>query len=159
MIAEALDGKRVLITGTTGFLGTAILERLLRAVPGCEVVLLVRPGRRTTAAQRVAREVLRNDAFDRLRADLGTEVYKAMTDRRVSVVGGDVGTDGLGLDDAGRDALASCDVVIHSAATVAAEWMTTSHEARAARPSSSRPSPSLPTSPATTPTRRSVMAR
>ena len=119
MIAEALDGRRILITGTTGFLGTAILERLLRAVPGCEIVLLVRPGRRTTAAQRVAREVLRNDAFDRLRADLGTEGYKAMTDRRVSVVGGDVGTDGLGLDDAGRDALATCDVVIHSAATVA----------------------------------------
>jgi nucleoside-diphosphate-sugar epimerase len=67
VIAEALDGRRILITGTTGFLGTAILERLLAAVPGCEVVLLVRPGRRTTAAQRVAREVLRNDAFDRLR--------------------------------------------------------------------------------------------
>jgi HAD superfamily phosphoserine phosphatase-like hydrolase len=119
VIAEALNGTRILITGTTGFLGTAILERLLRAVPGCEVVLLVRPGRRTTAAQRVAREVLRNDAFDRLRTELGAEGYKSMTDRRVSVVGGDVGTDGLGLDGAGREALASCDVVIHSAATVA----------------------------------------
>jgi hypothetical protein len=119
VIADALDGKRILVTGTTGFLGTALLERLLRCVPGCEVVLLVRPGRRTTAAQRVAREVLRNDAFDRLRDELGTEGYAAMTARRVRVVGGDVGTDGLGLDDAGRDALATCDVVIHSAATVA----------------------------------------
>ena len=119
MIAEALDGKRILITGTTGFLGTAVLERLLRSVPGCEVVLLVRPGRRTTAAQRVAREVLRNDAFDRLRAELGADGYRAMTDRRVGVVAGDVGSDGLGLDDAGRAALATCDVVIHSAATVA----------------------------------------
>ncbi len=119
MIAEALDGKRILITGTTGFLGTALLERLLRCVPGCEVVLLVRPGRRTTAEQRVAREVLRNDAFDRLREQLGVDGYKEMTERRVSVVGGDVGTDGLGLDEAGRAALATCDVVIHSAATVA----------------------------------------
>jgi hypothetical protein len=41
-----------------------------------------------------------------------------MTDRRVQTITGDVGTDGLGLDDAGRAALASCDVVIHSAATV-----------------------------------------
>ena len=32
---------------------------------------------------------------------------------------GDVGSDGLGLDEAGRALLASCDVVIHSAATVA----------------------------------------
>jgi HAD superfamily hydrolase (TIGR01490 family) len=35
------------------------------------------------------------------------------------VVAGDVGTDGLGLDDEGRAELATCDVVIHSAATVA----------------------------------------
>ncbi|MEX2659165.1 MAG: HAD-IB family phosphatase [Acidimicrobiales bacterium] len=119
MIADALDGKRILITGSTGFLGTALLERLLRCVPGCELVLLVRPGRRTTAEQRVAREVLRNDAFDRLRAEHGAERFKAMTDRRVSVIAGDVGTDGLRLDDAGRAALGRCDVVIHSAATVA----------------------------------------
>lgn len=119
MIAEALEGTRILITGTTGFLGTALLERLLRSVPGCDIVLLVRPGRRTSAGQRVAREVLRNDAFDRLRDDLGRDGFQAMADRRVQVVAGDVGTDGLGLDDEGRAALASCHVVIHSAATVA----------------------------------------
>ena len=41
-----------------------------------------------------------------------------MVARRVRSIAGDVGTDGLGLDDAGRAALASCDIVIHSAATV-----------------------------------------
>ena len=45
MIPEALDGRRIAITGSTGFLGTALVERLLRTVPGCTVVLLVRPGR------------------------------------------------------------------------------------------------------------------
>ena len=35
-----------------------------------------------------------------------------------------------------------------SNATVAAEWMTMSHDASAARPASSRPRPSVPTSPA-----------
>ena len=33
MIAEALAGKRIAVTGSTGFLGTAVVERLLRAVP------------------------------------------------------------------------------------------------------------------------------
>ena len=33
-----------------------------------EIVLLVRPGRRSTVEQRVAREILKNDAFDRLQA-------------------------------------------------------------------------------------------
>ena len=42
-----------------------------------------------------------------------------MVERRVTAIAGDVGTDGLGLDDDGRAALAGCDIVIHSAATVA----------------------------------------
>ena len=46
MIRENLSGKRIAITGSTGFLGTALVERFLRSVPDCELVLLVRPGRR-----------------------------------------------------------------------------------------------------------------
>ena len=42
-IAAALDGQRIAITGGTGFLGTALIERLLRRAPGCELVLLIRP--------------------------------------------------------------------------------------------------------------------
>jgi fatty acyl-CoA reductase len=117
VIAESLAGKRLLVTGSTGFLGTALVERLLRSVPDCELVLLVRPGRRSTAAQRVQREVLRNDAFDRLRDEV--DDFDALAARRVTVIAGDVGSDLLGLDDEGLAALASVDVVIHSAATVA----------------------------------------
>ena len=54
VIAESLAGKRIAITGSTGFVGTALVERLLRGVPDCELVLLVRDGKRTTAAERVA---------------------------------------------------------------------------------------------------------
>ena len=41
-----------------------------------------------------------------------------MTDRRITTIAGDVGTDGLGLSDADRSVFATADVVIHSAATV-----------------------------------------
>ncbi len=58
MISEFLAGKRIAITGSTGFLGTAIVEKLLRSIPDCELVLIVRPGRRG-ASHRVAREILR----------------------------------------------------------------------------------------------------
>src|SRR5579875_1933284 len=116
MLREALAGKRVAVTGATGFLGTALTERLLRAVPDCEVVLLVRPGRRG-AADRVRREVLRNNCFDRLHRQLGDR-FDAEVGRRLTVIAGDVGTDGLGLDADGEAALGSCHTVVHSAATV-----------------------------------------
>ena len=117
MIREALDAKRIAVTGATGFLGTALVERLLRAVPGCHVVVVVRAGRRTSAEERVRREILRNDCFDRLREQWG-ERFEAEVDRRLTVVAGDVSMDGLGMDEAGRAALTGCDVVIHSAAAV-----------------------------------------
>ena len=119
MIPEALDGKRIAVTGGTGFLGTALIERLLRSVPGCELVLLIRPGKRSGVAQRARREIFRNDAFDRLREELGSAEFDAMVERRVTPIAGDVGSDGLKLDAEGRAALATCDIVIHSAATVA----------------------------------------
>ena len=126
MIAETLAGKRLFVTGATGFLGTALVERLLREVPDCEIVLLVRPGKRSTVQQRVAREIVKNDAFDRLRAAHAgpgvaggrSTAFDDLIARRLSAVAGDVSSDGLGLDEAGRAVLASCDIVIHSAATV-----------------------------------------
>jgi len=38
MISEQLAGRRIAITGSTGFVGTALVERLLRAAPDCELV-------------------------------------------------------------------------------------------------------------------------
>ena len=108
MIAESLAGKRIAVTGSTGFLGTALVERLLRCVPDCELVLLVRAGKRSTATARVQREILRNDAFDRLRTELGgTKPFDEMAARRITTITGDVSTDGLGLSPADRATLAT----------------------------------------------------
>ena len=119
MIAESLSGRKIAITGSTGFVGTALVERLLRSAPGSELFLIIRGGRRG-AASRVKREILSNDAFDRLR-DMhanSAESFDAMTARRVHALDGDISVDGLLLNETDRALLASCDIVIHSAAAV-----------------------------------------
>ena len=117
MIREKLAGRRIAITGATGFLGTALVERPLRSAYDCHLVLVVRPGRRG-ATQRVEREILRNDAFNSLRDTLGPDGFAEMAARRITPVAGDVTVEGLGLDDHGRAALTGCDLFIHSAAVV-----------------------------------------
>ena len=82
MIREALAGKRVAVTGATGFLGTALVERLLRSVPDCELVLLVRPGRQRSAADRAYREIFRNDCFKRMREALEADFGHLLASRK-----------------------------------------------------------------------------
>jgi alcohol-forming fatty acyl-CoA reductase len=117
VILDELAGRRIAVTGATGFVGTALVERLLRSVPGCDVVVIVRPGQRNAPAERTRREILRNDSFDRLRGELGDQFDDEIA-RRLHTIAGDVGRDGLALDEAGRELLASCDIVIHCAAAV-----------------------------------------
>lgn len=117
-IAAALAGKRIAITGSTGFLGTALVERLLRCVPDCELALLVRP-RRAGAQRRVEREIWRNAAFDRLREELGAKGFAECCANRVSVLECDIAADGLAATPETLAELASCDILIHSAASVA----------------------------------------
>jgi HAD superfamily hydrolase (TIGR01490 family) len=117
VIRDELAGRRIAVTGATGFLGTALVERLLRSVPGCEVVVIVRPGQHQGPVERTRREILRNDCFDRLRSEQG-ERFDGVVASRLHTIAGDVGKDGLGLDEAGRALVGSCDIVIHAAAAV-----------------------------------------
>ena len=100
MIAEALAGKRIAITGRTGFVGTALVERLLRGVPDCELVLLVRDGKRTPAARAGPARDLQEQ---RLRPPAGRSCAEPAARRStrwppgaITTIAGDVSTDGLG---------------------------------------------------------------
>ncbi|HET7465804.1 MAG TPA: HAD-IB family hydrolase [Candidatus Dormibacteraeota bacterium] len=119
MIAEALKGKTILVTGTTGFLGKSIVEKTLRAVPEVgRINLAIRSSARRPAAERLEREVLSSPAFKRLKDELGEEAFARLAAEKLSVLEIDLGRDGLGLSDEGRAELGRCDIVIASAAAV-----------------------------------------
>ncbi|HKW72356.1 MAG TPA: HAD-IB family hydrolase [Candidatus Dormibacteraeota bacterium] len=119
MIAEALKGKTILVTGSTGFLGKSIVEKCLRSIPDIgRLNLAIRSSARRPAGDRLEREVLSSPAFKRLKDELGEEGFTQLVRAKLNVVGIDLGRDGLGLDERGLDDLRSSDVVIHSAAAV-----------------------------------------
>ena len=80
MIVEALRGKTILVTGTTGFLGKSIVEKCLRSIPEVgRINLAIRSSARRPAADRLEREILSSPAFRRLKEQLGDE-YTAIHD-------------------------------------------------------------------------------
>jgi alcohol-forming fatty acyl-CoA reductase len=119
MLDEAYRGKAVLLTGGTGFLGTALVEKMLRSLPSLgRLYLLVRPSREKSAKERFEKDILGSDAFSRLREELGSSFEEQVTEK-VCVLEGDVHADSLGLRAEDLAELSrEVDAVIHSAASV-----------------------------------------
>jgi alcohol-forming fatty acyl-CoA reductase len=119
LIAEALKGKTILVTGSTGFLGKSIVEKCLRSIPEVgRINLAIRSSARRPASERLEREVLSSPAFKRLKDEIGEAAFAKLVRDKLAVVEIDLGRDGLGLSDAGREQLRECEIVIHSAAAV-----------------------------------------
>ena len=86
-IREALSGKRILLTGVTGFLGEALLERLLSDIPDTHLVLFVRGQATRSATERVT-ELLSRPAFQSMRDALGADGVADLVGTRITVVDG-----------------------------------------------------------------------
>jgi alcohol-forming fatty acyl-CoA reductase len=119
VLAEAYRGKSILLTGGTGFLGTALVEKILRGLPELgRLYLLIRASRDRGAAARFEKDVLASAAFRNLREEHG-DAFADYVAEKVRVLEGDVHAPSLGL---GEDELLELsrevDVVIHSAASV-----------------------------------------
>jgi fatty acyl-CoA reductase len=108
-IVEALAGKHLLVTGVTGFVGEAFLERLLFDLPQTSVTVLVRPRGSVSGEQRI-RQLLGKNAFDRVRERDGKDAVAALVGTRIRVLEGD-------LDNV-PPLPADLDVVVHCAGEV-----------------------------------------
>ncbi|UNX55309.1 HAD-IB family hydrolase [Georgenia sp. TF02-10] len=108
-MSSPLDGAHVLLTGATGFVGQAVLEKLLSAHAGTRITVLVRP-RGDLSAQARVDKLLRKPVFRSWRDRVGDDAAAQAFADRVTVLEGDLGD----LPDLPGD----LDVVLHSASTV-----------------------------------------
>ncbi|MCH8251115.1 MAG: AMP-binding protein [Planctomycetes bacterium] len=119
-IRDRLAGHHILVTGATGFLARAFVEKMLRSVDsigGIHLLVRSRSGR-SSAARRVERDVLGSSAFNRLRASLG-HGFDRLCEEKIHVVAGDLTQVRMGLtEDAYRALTEKITLVVNSAATV-----------------------------------------
>ncbi|XP_049840834.1 putative fatty acyl-CoA reductase CG5065 [Schistocerca gregaria] len=114
-ISSLLDGREVLVTGGTGFLGKVFIEKLLRVCPGIvRIYLLVRAKKGKDPRQRID-DIFSSPLFDKLKAERGTDLIA----RKVVGVAGDVSAADLGLSAADRKTLCErVSIIYHAAATI-----------------------------------------
>jgi HAD superfamily hydrolase (TIGR01490 family) len=103
-----LTTEKVFLTGGTGFLGQAVLERLLSSHPGTHIYLLIRGKGSNTGADRLA-TLMRKPVFKSWIEKIGADEAKKQIAERITVIEGSLSAVELPGD---------IDIVIHSASTV-----------------------------------------
>ncbi|OMO68814.1 Male sterility, NAD-binding protein [Corchorus olitorius] len=97
-IEKFLQGKAILITGATGFLGKAIVEKILRTSQNVsKIYLLIRANDKKAAKQRLKTEVLEAELFKCVKDKYG-EGYEAFMMSKLVPVVGNVSQSDLGME-------------------------------------------------------------
>src|ERR1700722_479282 len=116
-LEQVLKGRRILLTGSTGFLGKVFLAILLRWHPEIERVYLLIRGDRRSSTGRFRREILDSPVFAPLREHLGDK-FDRYIEEKIVVVPGDITNQGLLAEEAKPFKPGSLDAVVHSAGLV-----------------------------------------
>ncbi len=118
-VVSSLQGKQVFITGASGFLGKAIVEKILREVPDIgQIHLLIRGTQRQSANERCMQGIFASSLFDVLRDQHGT-MFEQFINQKVTVVAGELTQPMFGLDSATFAVTANnLDLIINCAASV-----------------------------------------
>jgi long-chain acyl-CoA synthetase len=117
-VRRLLAGRRILVTGATGFVGKVALSMLLERYPEVgRVFVLVRPGTGGTPEARFFDKVAPSRPFDPLRARYGAG-FDAFLRERCVPLAGDVSDPLLGLSEADLARVEGLDLVLSSAGLV-----------------------------------------
>ncbi|KAG9449622.1 hypothetical protein H6P81_009587 [Aristolochia fimbriata] len=117
-ILPFLKGKRILITGATGFLGKVLIEKILRTAPDVgEIFVLIKAQSRNAAMNRVKKEIINTELFKCLQELHGKSYQSFMLSKLVPVVG-NIRETNLGIlePDMVEEIAGKVDIIVNSAA-------------------------------------------
>lgn len=117
-IKEFYAGKTIFLTGTTGFVGKVVLEKILRSLPMIKkLFIMIRDKKGISVRERFEKEILSQEIFAP-HFEKDPNLYQTLRNKVVPVAG-DLIIDKLGLSDADRQMVTSeTEVVINVAASV-----------------------------------------
>ncbi|XP_062015477.1 fatty acyl-CoA reductase 3-like [Rosa rugosa] len=96
-ILRYLEGKTILVTGGTGFLGMVFLEKILRVQPDVKkIYLLLRSSDAKSATKRMNNEIIGKELFRVLREKCGAD-FESFISEKVVALPGDVSSENLGI--------------------------------------------------------------
>lgn len=87
-VLQFYEGKTVLLTGITGFLGKVILEKFLRSLPMIKrIYVMIRSKKGSSVEERFKKVIHDSEIFERLRKELGNEFYNFLQSKVVAIEG------------------------------------------------------------------------
>lgn len=111
-IPDFFENREIFLTGGTGFLGKALIEKLLRSCPKVNrIFLLLRPTKGKSILEKL-KQITENRLFDAMR------LIDPDFERKLIPIVGDVGQIGLGLSAEDIKKMENVSIIYHSAATV-----------------------------------------
>jgi alcohol-forming fatty acyl-CoA reductase len=117
-VKEFFRDKTVLITGTTGFVGKVLLEKMIRCLPDIKrIYLMLRPRPNMTLSQRVQEQIFSAELFEQLfKTNPGLPEW---INKTIVPIEGDLVLQNLGIKPEDRRLLVEeVQVILNSAASI-----------------------------------------
>ena len=115
MIDSFYAGKTLLVTGTTGFVGKVLIEKILYSLPQIKrIYIFIRPRKGSSIQERFRKEIIESACFDRLR-DLNPSI---LTEKIIPIQGDLLKSPVIFDPQAEREVLENVNVIMNSAASI-----------------------------------------
>lgn len=112
-IKEYFDNSHIFVTGSTGFLGKVLIEKLLRSCDGVSKIYILLRSKKGLGSEQRFEEFLKNQIFDNIREKNPDVLGKLVC------IPGDINEPQIGMDERDIKTLEdNIDIVFHVAATV-----------------------------------------